>query len=78
MNIRKEVKEFAEAMEIILRKHDNKKGDSWKRLDMEYLFSILGEEYEEAKYSGKDNHLEFVDLANVCMMLYHRSKKAKE
>lgn len=72
--VREEIKEFAIAMEEIMRKHDSEKGSSWKNLPVEYLLLKLQEEYGEASVDVAKNPLELVDLANVSMMLYHRYK----
>jgi predicted house-cleaning noncanonical NTP pyrophosphatase (MazG superfamily) len=66
--MRDEIKEFTEEMERIMSKHDEKKGDSWKVMTIYQLENKLEEEYIE--YMGKEDEL--VDLANICMMLYHR------
>lgn len=70
--MRKEVIEFAEEMERVLQKHDTKKGDSWKALPLYSLQKKLMEEYKEA--IGRETPSEFVDVANVCLMLWHRTK----
>ena len=69
MQIRPEIQIFAEAMEVVMQKHDKKKGDSWKRMYVEDLQILLSEEIEELpKGVGKVG--EYVDVANFCMMLW--------
>ena len=64
-NIRKEVMEFAEAMEKELRRHDKKKGESWKKLSLfEIEKRILRTSYTACN-EGQD-----IDIANYCMMHY--------
>ena len=78
IKLRKDVREFAEAMEKTLQKHDPKKGDSWKTLSTHYLWQCLNQEWNEVNTTNLNNgNREFVDLANVCMMLYHRKKEVK-
>ena len=80
--IRPELLAFAEAMEKTMRKHDLKKGDSWKDCEIVYLFIKFDEEYEEAHNEiynfvckGKSNlKPELVDLSNCCAMLWNRNE----
>lgn len=81
--IRPEILEFAEAMELTMRKHDGNKGDSWKTCDLTNLFIKFDEENEEAHNEvyktfckGDSSNLkpELVDLCNVCMMLWNRKE----
>lgn len=83
--IRPEILEFAEAMELTMRKHDGKKGDSWKTCDIYFLIEKLKEEFDEADcaFDNLVHHdfedegqftAETVDLANVCMMLWNRNE----
>lgn len=76
MTIRKEIMEFAEEMERVMAEHDNGKGDSWKRIPLSQLDDKLNEEIEEARIDGDKR--EFVDVANVCMMIWERMKLAGE
>ena len=70
------VQVFAKAMEEILQDNDYKVGWGEGHCDMAYLEQKLLEEYTEYQRSRNDPigmaHLELVDLANICMMLYHR------
>jgi NTP pyrophosphatase (non-canonical NTP hydrolase) len=72
-DVRPEVKQFAIAMEEILRDNDYKGG--WDRCSEEYLKMKFAEEvcevceaFEYQKY--EDIMHEVVDVSNVCMMLY--------
>ena len=72
--MREEIEEFAEEMEKVMQKHDRYKKDSWKTCKLDYLEKKLVEEYKEWKDGTKGIPAmdELVDIANVCMMLYHR------
>lgn len=74
VEIRPEIMEFAQEMELVMRKHDTEKGDSWKNIHVDYLKLKLQEEYGEASVDTNKDPLEYVDLANVSMMIYHRYK----
>lgn len=76
MKIRKEIMEFAENMERVMRYHDDEKGNSWKDLDLSELERKLIEEMAEVMtIISKDDIMsygdELFDVANVCMMLQH-------
>jgi hypothetical protein len=84
--LREEIKEFAEEMERIMKENDEDKGDSWRDCSVEFLINKLWEEIEEFKHIvsphiiyEKDNlpEKELTDIANVCMMLFHRLKIIK-
>jgi len=51
--MREELKEFANEMEKLLKKHDDIKGDSWKTCSFRYLQDKLDEEYDEVLRTGK-------------------------
>ncbi len=70
--IRCEILEFAKEMEKIMKKHDKKKGDTWKTVSINFLKGKLIEEFDE--YIVYENTDELVDIANICMMLWHRLK----
>jgi len=70
MSIRPDILSFAKKMELVMKRHDFVKGDSWKDIDEEYLWRKLKEEFDEAMASRFSEEL--IDLANVCMMLYYR------
>jgi len=83
--IRPEILAFAEAMEKTMRKHDLKKGDSYKTCAFSFLGCKLQEEYDETEHEmynlmfSSSNNLkpELVDLSNICMMLWNR-REVKE
>ena len=74
MKIRKEIMDFALVMEKVMRLHDRYKKDSWKECKLSYLEKKLIEEYKEWNDAGKECPAknEVIDIANVCMMLFHR------
>jgi len=75
--LRNELQEFAFEMERILSLHDESKGESWRTCTIGFLEGKLHEELSEYASSpcrsGKCDEL--VDIANICMMLYHRRLK---
>lgn len=71
LELRSELREFADAMEVILRQYDRGKGNSWQTLPLVLLDDKLTEEYAECVL--KPNLKEYVDLANICMMLWYRN-----
>jgi len=81
--IRKEIMEFAKEMERIMQQNDSKKGDSWKHMNIVALEIKLDEEIAEwkevrHKLQNIDKKMkELIDMANVCMMLWHRLKEMK-
>jgi len=74
---RNEIYDFANEMEEVMKGHDNEKGDSWKTCSIGFLEKKLKEEFEE--WSKQDGDMakqrETVDIANICMMLFHRYGK---
>ncbi len=87
--IRPDVLEFAYAMEMVLRKHDRTKGDSWKYCDFCILVEKLTEEFHEVEEefgalmnydfdaSTENIQTEIVDLANIAMMIWDRARKTE-
>jgi len=69
MQLRKSIQEFAERMEMKLRKNDHKGG--WEECSRDYLVSRLREELIEAENSdsGEEAMNEWADVANFAMML---------
>lgn len=67
MEMRPEIKDFAKAMELKLKKRDEDYGDSWKSCSVSFLKTKLLEEVMEALASGDMD--EYVDVANVAMFL---------
>ena len=79
MNTEKGLKEFVEQMKLKLDDlNQEEKGDSWVTCDITFLKGKLREEI--AEYYGEEGSMksakELVDIANVCMMLYHRHVEA--
>ena len=89
MKLRKEVQEFAEAMESTLLDNDHKGG--WDDCDLIWLFERVEQEVEElrtalfvagAEESNilKDKYIEDIkkectDVANFCMMVYDNIRR---
>jgi len=75
--MRPEIQQFAEEMEKVMAKHDQKKGDTWKEPDERndtFLWGKLKEEYLECvSAENEEGPRELVDLANICMMLWTRN-----
>jgi hypothetical protein len=81
------IESFAKEMDKVYSFHKPKKGESWKDCTIKFLQDKLVEEHLEwlKASSGEltglnDKDLsakELVDIANVCMMLYHRLKQPK-
>ena len=69
MEIDNDIAMLVMAMESTLKRHE-KKGDSWKTCDVEFLKNKLYEEFDVWVNSG-DKH-ELIDIANICMMLFNR------
>lgn len=74
--IRREVEEFAEAMELELMKHDDRPG--WKECDVQWLLKRLREETDELEATLKDKNPngkisrikeEAADVGNFAMMI---------
>lgn len=74
MNTEQGLKAFVEQMKLKLDLNQEEKGDSWVTCDIGFLKGKLREEI--AEYYGEEGSMksgrELVDIANVCMMLYHR------
>jgi len=68
--IRSEIMQFAVAMEAVMSMHDSRKGNSWRITPLEYLINKLKEEFVE--WETTPTKKELIDVANVCMMLFHR------
>ena len=68
------LKAFFNAMKLKLDLNQEVKGDSWAVCDIKFLENKLFEEIKEYLKESKHNKKsqELVDIANVCMMLYHR------
>lgn len=74
MDIRPSVLDFARRMEVVLRKHDAKKGGqiNWRQSSISDLFKRLQEEMREALLakSPSDRADELIDVANFAMMAH--------
>lgn len=68
--MRKEIEDFANEMEQVMKRHDELKGSSWKTCDLEFLEQKRAEEHRE--YNSTGNPRELVDEANILMMLWNR------
>ena len=73
--LRPSLQSFSRAMELVLMQHDLVKGDSWQSIAEGDLWIKLHEEFTEATHSKSSEEL--IDLANICMMLYHRRSIAE-
>lgn len=74
MNTKTGLRDFVEQMELKLDLNQEEKGDSWVTCDITFLEGKLREEiaeYYKEEGSMKSTR-ELVDIANICMMLYHR------
>ena len=84
MKLRKDLIEFAEAMELELKANDHKM--SWKNQDIEFLERRLvgevGEYFDERAESDCMPELdiglrkEIIDVANFCMMIWDKLSEA--
>ena len=65
---------FVMDMKVTLYRHQKEKGDSWADCDLQFLLDKFEEEIKEFKDEVKPSKKakELVDVANICMMLYHR------
>ena len=69
--MRKELEQFAKAMELKLCEKDPEYGDSWKTMPVGELLDRLRMEIEEFHFNPEDKS-ELIDIANVCMMIWYR------
>ena len=74
MGMRPEIIAFAQAMEATMKTHDQRKVDSWKRMNEEILLQLAGCEHMEMQQTKADKAAEAVDLANFCMMIWNNKK----
>jgi len=78
VEIRKEIMDFALAMEKKIQKHDGDRGDEWKEESVSWLIGRLGDEVDElctAYFEGESDSdicLEAVDVGAFAMFVYHR------
>lgn len=76
MYVRDEIEAFARLMEKEMAKNDEKKGDSWKSVPVGDLSRRLIYNWEkllETPFPSEYERKALLDLANMCMMMYHRS-----
>lgn len=78
---RSSLRQFAEAMELKLRKNDHKTG--WRELPIEALFRMLLVELDEYKIAHefltvKEARNELVDVANYSLILWDRLSLEKQ
>lgn len=78
--LRSELREFADEMERELRRHDSRKGDSWKTMNEVVLSEMIADVWDKLEDLDHENReqerSELVDLSNLSMMLWHRLKEA--
>ena len=74
MDTKTGLKQITAAMELVLDKHQEAKGNSWVSCNIQFLEDKLKEEFEEYQKERKPlaKAEELVDLANIAMMLYDR------
>ena len=74
METDKALEHFVMEMGVVLHRNQKEKGDSWNDCDMQFLVDKLEEEIKEYRDETKPlaKAEELVDVANMCMMLYHR------
>lgn len=82
MILRKEVREFAEQMEMKLCEHDDDRGDSWKNEPLDFFKMRLWDEFKELmdELDTPKPHVtksikEAADLGNIAMMACWRVKE---
>lgn len=76
--LRPEVLAFAHEMERKLRRHDEKRGDSWRAEDVAWLLSRIGEELSELRLAvaaDSDIVSEAADVANFALFVASASGK---
>jgi len=77
MNTEMGLEEFIVEMKLKLDMNQTKKGDSWVTCDIGFLQDKLREGMQEY-YDAEGSMIgarELVDIANVCMMLFHRYRE---
>ena len=73
--------DFITAMAEKFHRREEKRGETWRTMTVEQLRQRLLEEFVEwleatLKGNVTDELEELVDIANQCMLLYHRLKEA--
>ena len=77
-DVRKEIKFFAQEMERVMAKHDEREGDSWKRVPIIFLENKLKQKFNVWDIILNAHNDTLVDIANYCMMIYFRDYKKVE
>lgn len=74
-----DLKPFFDEMLAIMKHHDHEKGDSWRKTEKFMAYNLrtkLWEEFAECieknDIEDPENPHEFVDLANICAMIWLR------
>jgi hypothetical protein len=72
--IRDEVRQYAEQMELKLRKYDRTRGQSWKTADVESLLRFLEEHVQKLRHDVEHPvpgqlGLSAADVGNIAMMV---------
>ena len=67
---------FFKAMIEKMKSHDHNKGDSWKKREKYMAYNLREKFWEEFKECIEFNEPEeFVDLANICAMIWLRARE---
>lgn len=83
MMLRSDLIKFVEAMEEILRLHDDQRGvDGWVDANYQHLLDRLTEELKEVRREVRKGnmegvHREIIDVANFAMMVWVRTAQGK-
>ena len=84
LDCRAEVKCFAVLMEHVLRRHDDAKGESWRKMSLDDLAVRVQEEVQELLFAIETGSpyetmvTESVDVANFCMFITDIAAKAHD
>jgi len=72
---RREIFQFAHAMEAEMARHDAEKGDSWKECAIDVIQGLLSDNFEDwadAIEGSMISNAKLIDIANLAMMLWWR------
>lgn len=80
MEPRREIKDFAEEMEYKMALKDEERGDSWKKMPMDFFLRRLDQEVAELRNAIEEKGFvevtkEAADVANISMMIAWRAKE---
>lgn len=78
MSLPRPVVFFAREMACVLASHTPEKGDSWKTMPLGDLHRLLNKCFHDYWYNEPVEQKDYVDIANVAMMLWHRTKEESE